>query len=246
MLEFGKSSGKLSIMQIVKFESEPPLTPFAPSWCWIMAEDTLTDDAAFLNTLKEIILSKESETIKLNTDKYNRFNEYHNIKYDGDTGLGENSLTSRSHFFNVLSWEFPETIALKHWIRIKYNEFLNTIGVEDRPVYIQCWANVMRDGDEIKQHIHASHPLTWLGGHMTVACTDTSTFYVNPIMRSEGDQVYESKNVAGKITFFQNNIPHYTNMHTGATERISIAFDIIPKERYDQYEQFRKDVCIEF
>lgn len=246
MLDYGQNSGKLCVMKIIKFESEPPLTVFAPRWCWVMGEDTLTDDAAFLNTLKEIILSKESETIKLNTDKYNRFNELHNIKFDGDTGLGENSLTSRSHFFNVLSWEFPEIITLKHYIRIKYNEFLKTIGVEDLPVYIQCWANVMRDGEEIKQHIHASHPLTWLGGHITVSCTDTSTFYTNPLMCAETAQIYESRNVAGKITFFQNNIPHYTNMHTGTTERISIAFDIILKERYDQYEQFRKDVCVEF
>jgi hypothetical protein len=245
MLDYGKNSGKLFVMQIIKFESDPPLTVFAPNWCWIMAEDTLTSDTQFLNRLKEIILLKELDTINSNKEKYNTYNEMHNIVYDGNTGLGENSLTSRAQFFNILNWDFNETTLLKQYIKVKYNEFLNTIGVEDRSVYIKCWANVLRDGQEIKQHIHASHPLTWLGGHITIACDNTSTFYVNPLMRAEGDQVYESKNAVGKITFFQNNIPHYTNTHTGNTERISIAFDIIPKERYDQYEQFVKDICIE-
>jgi hypothetical protein len=64
-------------MQIVKFESEPPLTAV----CSKLVLDygrRYSDEMMlhFLNTLKEIILSKESETIKLNTDKYNRFNEY--------------------------------------------------------------------------------------------------------------------------------------------------------------------------
>ena len=35
----------------------------------------------------------------------------------------------------------------------------------------------------------------------------------------------------GKITLFQNNIPHYTTKHMGKKPRISIAFDIIVDEK---------------
>ena len=233
-------------MQLIHFKSDPKRTPFAPEWSWIMGEDESLSDSSYLNSLREIILSKETHVISENTEKYNNFNTKNDIKFDGDTGLGEYSLTSRSPFFNVLSWDNPEIKSLNSFLKFKYIEFLQAINVPRQKTWIQCWANVMRDGEEIKQHIHASHPLTWLGGHLTIACNNTSTFYVNPMMRAEGKQVHESVNVPGKLTLFQNNIPHFTNKHIGPSERISIAFDIIVDERYYQYDQERRTNFIVF
>ena len=39
-------------------------------------------------------------------------------------------------------------------------------------------------------------------------------------------ETYKSKNEVGKITLFQNCIPHYTDIHQDEKERITIAFDL--------------------
>jgi hypothetical protein len=233
-------------MNLIKFQSDPALTEFAPQWNFLMAEDTSFSDVEFFKSISNIILEKESSLISSNENKYQEYNKKFNIVYDGDTGLGPNSLTSRAIFFNFLSWEDIQVRVLHKFIHLKYVEFLDILKIPRRKTWIQCWANVMRDGEEIKNHIHSSHPLTWLGGHVTIACSNTSTFYVNPMNLAHGNQVYESKNEVGKLTLFQNNIPHYTNTHHGSTERISIAFDIIVDERLSQYSEERKTNFILF
>ena len=67
---------------------------------------------------------------------------------DGGTGLGPNSLTSRFFYFNVLRWW--GTRALRKGIRKGYETYTN---IKDKPIYVQCWANVMRKGQKIKSHI---------------------------------------------------------------------------------------------
>lgn len=222
-------------MNLIKFQSNPPLTRFAPQWDFVMAEDSSFSDPNFFKSISKIILEKESSVISANSEKYQEYNKNFNVVYDGETGLGPNSLTSRSKYFNFFSWKEDEVRILYNFIHLKYVQFLNIVEVPRRKVWIQCWANVMRDGEEIKRHIHSSHALTWLGGHVTIACNDTSTFYVNPMNLADGEQIYESKNEVGKLTLFQNNIPHYTNTHHGSSERISIAFDIIVDERITEY-----------
>jgi hypothetical protein len=224
-------------MQLIQFQSPNPLTVFAPSWNFIMGEADLkiVNKAELFKKLADIILSKENSIKNTYTEQYQEYNKEINEVFDGGTGLGDKSLTSRSPFYNLLTWEENEVAILKMLVYNEYIKFLSILNVDRRTVWIQCWANVLRDSEEIKEHIHASHPLTWLGGHVTVACTDTSTFYVNPMTLANGRQVHESKNVVGKLTLFQNNLPHYTNLHSGSTERISIAFDIIPQERYEEY-----------
>ena len=97
------------------------------------------------DSLSNLILKKEPEIIK----KYppTGFNgEY----TDGQTQLGSNSLTSRFYHFNVLSWD--DTDLVKETIRSGYEAYT---GVKDSPIYVKCWANVMRKGDQIKCHKHA-------------------------------------------------------------------------------------------
>jgi hypothetical protein len=233
-------------VKIVNFKSENPITEFAPSWNWVLCEDEQLSGSELVKNLKQIILLNEKKIISDNKDLYNLYNETYNIKFDGGTGLGENSLTSRSPFFNIMNWDYPEIIDLKNHIRSVYDKFLQELKISDRKVWIQSWANVMRSGESINKHIHASHPLTWLGGHLTIACENTSTFYTNPMFTQDGPQVYESVNKEGKLTIFQNNLPHHTNTHLGSKERISIAFDIIPDERYQQLSESRKQIYVEF
>ena len=55
--------------------------------------------------------------------------------FDGSTGLGFNSLTSRSSHYNLLNWW--GTGPLKKWIRNGYEKY-NKIKDKNKPLYVQC------------------------------------------------------------------------------------------------------------
>lgn len=197
----------------ILFKSEPPQTPFAPSWDFSIAEKIIKID---LESLADIILEKEKE-IK---DEFP-------ASSDGNTGLGPNSLTSRYKHFNVLSWGYPVTDQLHKEIKKFHKQYYTQLFGKFEKVpnlRIRCWANVMRRGEQIKKHWHAAHPYTYLGGHFTVTAGDTCTVYVNPMDDIGG--VYRAENIPGKLTFFPNYIPHYTSIHREDFPRITIAFDL--------------------
>ena len=149
---------------------------------------------------------------------------------DGNTGLGSNSLTSRFFHFNVLSWF--GTRKLKKCIKEGYNKF-NGVKNTDTPVYVQCWANVMRKGDTIKPHVHLNENISSLhalSGHLCVKVDgSTSTYY--------GGRPLQNAN--GQMVFFPSTMAHWTNTYMGDSERITIAFDIYSKEWFD-YDIFEE------
>ena len=91
-------------MKIINFKSEPKQSFFAPEWSYYMCEDETLDDTVYFKKIAKIILDKEKNVIDSNQNNYNNYNKKHNTIFDGQTGLGSKSLTSRSPFFNVLSW----------------------------------------------------------------------------------------------------------------------------------------------
>ena len=217
-------------MKIILFKSEKRQTPFAPEWEYIIAE-TKIEDVDFYK-IRDIILSKEQQIIST-------YEPNSRDSGDGYTGLGANSLTSRFESYNVLNWEELEIKKLKKSILYHYIKFLKQVNVKREETKIQCWANVMRKGQSIKPHLHNFNEWTYLSGHITVACENTSTVYIDPINQINYPRQYFSKNEVGGLSFFQQNIPHYTTIHEGDNERVTIAFDIIlSKMPYDVSENF--------
>jgi len=212
------------MMHIKYFQSEPKISPFAPEWYYEFGEDKI-DDVDF-KELSKFLLEKEKELLSKPLP-------YDFNIVDAYTGLGENSVTSRWGSYNLLAFDHPEIKKLRNNIFVKYISFMDAVGVERDTVFIQCWFNVLRKGQDIKAHIHSINPYCYLGGHITVQCDNTSTVYINPINQINEPQIYESPNEVGRITFFQQNIPHYTTIHNGDAERISIAFDIVMKDGID-------------
>lgn len=229
--------------KIIMFKSPPRQTAFAPEWEYIFFE-SIIDDVDF-DKISNIVLQRESELIHQFPAEYILKNA-NKISYDGDTELGINSLTARYLFYNLFSWEEAEVQRLKQSLLQKYIAFLKLVNVERRNVWIQCWANVMRNGEQIKPHIHSTDPYTYLGGHITVQTSDTTTDYINPINQIRNPQEYKSENVPGKVTLFQNNIPHYTSVYSGDSERITIAFDLIVDEDYVTRPDIEKRNMIKF
>ena len=205
---------------MINFKSKPKETFFAPEWDYYLFEKKI-NKINFAN-LAKFILSKEKEILKLPVKK-----DGNNKFTDGYTGLGEKSTTARFDKYNVLNWNNKDIKKIKNEILIFHKDILNYFKQPlPNELYINCWTNIMRKGEKIKPHIHSIDPTTYLGGHICVQCDDTSTYYLNPINQINDPLTYKSTNEVGKITLFQNNIPHYTDMHDSDKERVTIAFDL--------------------
>ena len=221
----------MSNFKTIRFKSLPKETFFAPEWDYYIFESYI-DQVNFIN-LSKFILSKEEEILKLPLT----VSSSDNLVTDGYTGLGEKSTTVRFDRYNVLKWKNENINLLKENILKFHNDILNKLKLQiPNELYIQCWTNIMRNKEQIKPHLHATNPSTYLGGHICVQCDNTSTHYINPINQINDPEIYSSKNEVGKITLFQNNIPHYTDVHNSNIERITIAFDLeIHKPTRDNY-----------
>ena len=187
-------------------ESERPTNFFSPSYKYFIYENNLDIDS---DNLKDYILSVEKDIIK-NSEPQG----------DGLTGLGDQSLTSRHMSFNLFDME--ETKYLTNHIKHNYLSFLKELNVPiPDKTYGKCWANVMREGEQIKRHRHEGRSSSYLSGHLCVETNKTKTYYVNPF----DDTLLISENKPGKITFFTSWIEHYTD--TTSSLRITIAFDLV-------------------
>jgi hypothetical protein len=81
--------------------------------------------------------------------------------------------------------------------------------------------------------LHGVQPTSYLGGHFCVKVKDTSTYYINPVNQINEPETYRSKNEIGKLTLFQNCIPHYTDENKNDLKRITIAFDLFTVKTKD-------------
>ena len=168
-----------------------------------------------IEKLAKKILKNEPRIIK----KYPE----NNIK--GNSSLSNNSLTSRAPYFNVLNWW--GTGSLRKWIRSGYEEYN---GIKDKCLYVQCWANVMRKGEQIGSHKHEMNGMNGtstkniLSGNFGVQVDGTTSTYYdgNPIL-----------NVNGVMSFFPASTFHWTDRYEGNSERITISFDILSEEFYN-------------
>ena len=169
--------------------------------------------------LASFILKKEKNIINKTKKEFEKINK--TGWQDGGTGLGVNSLTSRSPLYNLV--EFKETRYLKKIIKNAHLDFMQELNltVEDN-LYIQCWANVMRKGDKIKKHFHSINNYDYLSGHICIQTKDTNTYYLEPYHKEK----FILKNKPGNITLFPSWIEHFTDEVLDNKERITIAFDL--------------------
>ena len=93
-------------------------------------------------------------------------------------------------------------------------------------LYVQCWYNVLRYGQQMQKHLHSTHEQAYLSAHFTVKCGNTSTVYVNPANQLNDPQSIKKKNKPGTLTIFPECVPHYTTKHRSFKPRITIAMDL--------------------
>lgn len=160
---------------------------------------------------KKKILKNEPKIIK----KYPP-TAYNGQNYDGGTGLGLNSLTSRFYHFNVLQWF--GTKSLRREIKRCYKLYTSR---NEEHLFVQCWANVMRNGQQIKPHSHRTpietHAFSAVSGNLVIySDRNTNTYYAgNPV-----------QNKINRMVLFPSDVIHWTDEYVGSSQRITVAFDV--------------------
>ena len=205
-------------IKIILFKSLPRRNVFAPAWEFPIGEDKIT--GVNFKKIAKLILKKEKIILASPVKRGH-------LSVDAYTGLGKDSLTSRYGNYNLLDSKDKEIQKLKGAILTSHARFLEALKVPLYPeLYIQCWANVMREGEQIKPHLHSVHENSYLGGHIVVQAQKTHTHYINPVNQINGPDIHSSSNIVGKISLFPSCVPHYTDMQKSGEPRITIAFDL--------------------
>jgi len=217
-------------MTYIPFMSHELISPFAPEWRFFIAEKFIS--RIDCNRLKDYLLSRQPEILTID-DKLD----------DAGTGLGNDSTTARFMSYNVMTWDQPDINILKEEISIMHDTYYRDI--VDRPtpnVSLGGWMNIMKKGDRIKRHSHGFSNNTYISGHFTICCDSTKTVYNNPyehwdedklLLRVEdgeeySDSLYAATNTEGQLTLFPSYIPHFTTEHKSDSDRITLAFEIVP------------------
>ena len=216
-------------MKFKRFISQPPISPYAPTWDFRVG--TSKCDDIDVTSLSQFLLSKENEIKKLPSSVAGN-----GKMSDGNTGLGSNSTTSKFQHYNLLTWSHPEIKKLKSNIvknLFKYNDECGNNN--PREVYVQCWYNILRFGQKINPHSHSATGKCYLSGHFNVQVNDTSTCYMSPINQLNYPDVYDVKNKDGDMTLFPSYIFHYTTPHYSFKPRITIAFDLNLYKMHDNF-----------
>jgi len=165
--------------------------------------------------------------------------------YDGDTNL-PNSVTARYTFYNLFSLKnvSKEIETIKKFIKKNVKELLLQSNINDlNDLWIICWFNVLRKGEQIARHSHYSltkaHE-SFVSGHFCVNAFNTNTFY-----KDIGDtNELKVKNEIGQLSLFPSYISHWSDKHEGEEVRITIAFDVYFKKEFIRNKRFLENKIV--
>jgi len=136
------------------------------------------------------------------------------------------------HHYNFLLYPFPQIHELYTEIQTLYNK-VEPNRQED--MFVQCWLNVYRRGQFIDWHKHWPENLgVWHGFYCLDVEPDSSTYYKIPIDDDIKEIEIKSKNnllVLGK----SDGDVHKSSEWNEDKARITIAFDIVPRQHINPY-----------
>jgi hypothetical protein len=162
-------------------------------------------DPAAVSAVRAAVLAREAEILSLprSTDWSARH---------------DHIASSRYASYNLLALADPAFQALGHAIRASIDALRAERGIAERPMYIQCWSNILRSGAGLPRHAHP-YPLH---GHINISTSGSVTRYGTK-------KPVEIDNRPGDITLFAKpGLAHDVPAYTGTDARISIAFDLLP------------------
>lgn len=202
-------------MQIRKLRNSLPATHYAPYWDFSIGS-VEWDQLEKADKIRNWLIDNEEEFLK-------KFP----VMHDGNTGLGEESITSRFGQYNLFDFsdEIPELNDLKKFLQLSYLDFVTMDNTPITDLHIVCWFNILHTGQEIKEHLHNSNFDCYLSGNLHLDNYKTMTNYKSPF---EIGQRHSIANIKGGLTIFPSCVMHWSDKHEEPDRRVSIAFDLRP------------------
>lgn len=201
-------------MHIFKIKSELPVTEYAPTWN-ISIGNTVWGDTSKIDTIRNWLIANE-----------NSIKEKYPISDIGDTGLGPNSISSRIGMYNLFDFsnDLPELKDLLKFLQQSYINFVNVEHTNKYDLELVSWVNILRDGENIREHVHSASNFSYLSANIHLDNYPTSTIYRSPFEKFND---FPFDNVKGGLTIFPSYVPHTTTDYLNTSvPRVSIAFDL--------------------
>ena len=129
-----------------------------------------------------------------------------------------NSYKGLTHQFSVYNWLNNPDLQI---FDIPRRLFTLPEFQDEEVLYVQCWANILRQGENIPLHIHGIADVPqwdefYASNTFISGPEDTGTYY---------NDTYERNNI-GQMNLIGSMIPHEVKTHMSNTPRISMAMDI--------------------
>jgi len=168
-------------------------------------------DPDFIQRLRKVCLEAEEEILKLPiADHWER--------EQSDQDMQQFGTTARFPYYNMLLLRDVSLIHVFRAIQRCYITMAKYQGLDQAPVWVQCWENVLRRDGHLHKHAHNF----FMHGHLTVATPGSCTGY-----EFNNGEVIEIKNEPGLLTLIgRSGVMHYTTPNPSTDPRISIAFDL--------------------
>ena len=168
-------------------------------------------DRSFIEYLQSLCLTAEASILKLPVaDNWDR--------EQSDQEMQQFGTTSRFPFYNMLLLQDTAVIHIFRAIKRCYMTAAEQLGLDQSPVWVQCWENVLRRDGHLHKHAHNF----FMHGHLTVATPGSNTGY-----EFDNGDALEIRNEPGLLTLIgKAGVMHYTTPNPSDQPRISIAFDL--------------------
>jgi hypothetical protein len=170
-----------------------------------------------------------------------QFDEEHTKEIESVEIAGlDHGLTTKWYTYNFLQAEHRSVKQLRDFVTSEVKNYLNEIGHHEEQLYLQSWANLLKNGDTLNIHSHAG-PYSYVSGVFFVKTIASTTRYFLPLdRRIPGvEDFYETEidiqNREGGLVIFPSFVEHCSTPTLDGLERMTIAFDVLkeaPKDRY--------------
>ena len=185
----------------------------------------------YINHVKDFLTPHECRTIREELFKHEE--EVLNIPQDHQDGDYE-GLTRQHRVFNWLSNPIISRLGIPN--KLFQIEPFNTW----EGAYIQCWGNILRQGDKLNEHCHRGDDSNWVYNHDTKEIpTENIQMAVNIFLSGHTDtgttiEGERRENTIGECTIFGECVLHEVKTNFHQEERVSMALDLFnqdyPKE----------------
>jgi hypothetical protein len=164
----------------------------------------------------------------------------------------DQGLTTKWYTYNFLSIKNKAVSQLREFINSEVRNYMQDLGHEEDKLYVQSWANLLKNEKILKPHSHTG-PYSYISGVFFIKTIASSTRYYLPFdRRIPGvEDFYETeleiKNVEGGLIIFPSFIEHSTTPSPKKFERITVAFDVLREPPIDRFHNgFGFKVIAEF